>query len=187
MTLRLLTVLLLLAAVALPQVLAAPPVPRDPASTSVGPAYRARVEAIARDLLWSNAQMLRAFERYEDAQSAIEKPKRNTDEQALRAEAASARASLLMHIKTVRRNAARLGAISPVPRAWKKTDDRLVESAWQWASALEALDLWLQHPSGAQKLEAFKHARRAQLLLDGARRDLWVRTDRAVRSKTYAD
>lgn len=176
---------LFLAATAPLQVLAAPV--KSVAATALGQTYRARVEAIARDLLWSNALLLQASEEYEAAQSAIDKPRRNTDAVALRAEANVTKMALLGHMKTVRANALRLRAISPVPRPWKKTDDDLVEAAWEWSSGLDLMELWLQHPSNALQNEYAKHLRRGQTLLDGARRDLWARTDRAVRGKAYAD
>ncbi len=168
------------------QVLAAP-ASRNVAASALGQSYRTRVESIARDILWSNSLLLQSFERYEEAQSAIQKPKRNTDAQALRAEADAARTPLIAHIATVRLNAGRLRAISPVPRAWKRLDDGLVESAWEWSSALDIMELWLQHPSDALKNESAKHSRRAQTLLDSTRRDLWALTDRAVAGKNYAD
>ena len=168
-----------------PQVLGAPV--KSVAATALGQSYRARVETIARDLLWSNALLLRSSEQYEAAQNAIDRPRRNTDAGALLTEANASRAALLAHVKTVRQNALRLRAISPVPRAWKRTDDDLVEAAWEWSSGLDLLELWLQHPSNALQNECFKHLRRGQTLLDASRRDLWARTDRAVRGKSYAD
>ena len=177
--------LLLLLAAPAPQVLAAPV--RNVAATPLGQNYRARVEAISRDILWSNALLLQALERYDAAQSAIEKPKRNTDAAALQAEASAAKSTLLSHMKTVNSNALRLRAISPVPRAWKRLDDDLVESAWEWSTSLDILELWLQHPSNALQLESAKHSRRAQTLLDATRRDLWKLSDSAVAGKNYGD
>lgn len=171
-----------------PQVLAAPVLQaKNIAATPLGQSYRARVEAIARDILWSNAQLLQSYERYETAQTAIDKPKRNTDTAALKTEADAAKITLLANMKTVQNNALRLRAISPVPRAWKRLDDDLVESAWEWSTSLDIMDLWLQHPSSALQLESARHSRRAQTLLDATRRDLWVLTDRAVAGKKYGD
>ncbi len=168
------------------QVLAAP-APRSVAASSLGQSYRARVEAIARDLLWSSSLLLQSLEQYEKARASIEKPRRNTDAAALKAQADGAKATLLANIAAVRSNAGRLRAISPVPRAWKRLDDGLVEAAWEWSSALDSLELWLQHPSDALKLEAAKHSRRAQTLLDATRRELWTLSDHAVAGKNYAD
>lgn len=180
--------LLLLLATPRPQVLAAPSGPvKNIAATALAQGYRARVESIARDLLWSNSLLLQSYEQYEAAQTAIDKPKRNTDAAALQVEANSAKATLLGHMKTVQANAQRLRAISPVPRAWKRLDDDLVESAWEWSTSLDIMELWLQHPSGALKLESAKHSRRAQTLLDATRRDLWKLSDSSVAGKKYGD
>lgn len=178
------TLCLLLAACA-PQVLAAPP--KNVAATTLGQSYRARVEAISRDILWSNALLLQSSEQYEKAQAAIDKPKRNTDAAALKAEADAAKSTLLSSMKTVQSNALRLRAISPVPRAWKRLDDDLVESAWEWNTSLDIMELWLQHPSSALQLESAKHSRHAQTLLDATRRDLWKLTDNSVAGKSYGD
>ena len=184
MTIRHLSLCLLLASA--PQVLAAPPV-KNIAATALGQSYRARVEAISRDILWSNAQLLQALERYDNAQDAVEKPKRGADAAALQSESNAAKTTLLGHMKTVQANALRLRAISPVPRAWKRLDDDLVESAWEWSTSLDIMELWLQHPSGALKLESAKHSRRAQTLLDATRRDLWKISDSSVAGKKYGD
>jgi hypothetical protein len=155
--------------------------------------YARRVRAVSSQWRASVAVLWAQAERYEDARQQLLRPARSTrrassvDESELQKEVAEARAKLLSAVKAVRANSARVSSLSPVPRAWKKSDDRLIEASLLCESALLSLEAWLSAPSTEAENEFRRQMRRARTLIETTERELVTRTNPTFLRKQYTD
>jgi hypothetical protein len=87
----------------------------------------------------------------------------------------------------VRANAKRMRSSSPVPRFYKKADDRFIDAGYALEAAMSSLESWLIQPSGMWHAQTEKHARKALTDIDAATRTLSERSEAGVVNKTYTD
>lgn len=155
------------------------------APTSAQVAYVGRVRQIEGDLRWSVATLFLGFEQMQTLQAQLEKPKRNTDVEALGQQRDKVKAELQAAMKKVQLNAQRLRALSPVPRTWKRWDDRIVDASFDFERGVDGVTTWLLYPADEVKNAAAKLLRHGQSTLDDVTRDLARRTERGVWAKKY--
>lgn len=147
--------------------------------------YPTRVRAIATDVRWSLASLYSSWEKFQDEREELRAPKRSTDVESMTKAHIQTKAALLAAMKKMESNATRLRSISPVPMAWKKWDNKLINAAWDFARGSEHIETWLLQPSAETKNAAGKHLRRAQSTLDGVLQEIQRRTDTAIIRKKY--
>lgn len=149
--------------------------------------YAQRVAMVGTDLRWAVANLWRSWEQYQEADKKLQKPTRSVDPAATKTELAAHKASLIDNIAKVRTNAKRLRSLSPVPRAWKKVDDKLIEASLEWDTGVEILETWLLVPSDETKNSCAKHLRRAETVWNDARREVTHKIDPQLAAKKYFD
>ncbi len=149
--------------------------------------YAQRVEIVGSDMRWADANLWRSWEQYEDLDKKLQKPTRSVDVEATKTELATQKSFIIEHIAKVRANAKRLRALSPVPRAWKKVDDKLIEASLEWETGVEILETWLLVPSDETRNNCAKHLRRAQTVWNDAQQELTRKTDPQLATKKYFD
>lgn len=148
-------------------------------------AYAARMRQIESDLRWSMARLFVSFEQMQNIQDELNRPKRDTDITALRQSRGATKTDLLSDLQKVRANAQRLRSVSPVPRAWKKWDDRLVAAGFDVERGAKGIETWILYPSDETKNSAARSLRRGQNALDGVMSELGRRTERSIATKKY--
>ncbi len=149
--------------------------------------YVKRTQIIARDtnfalgqffVSWEVMEVANATPRRKESESEVAERNRRRD---------AARAALLKSMPIVRANAKRMRSISPVPRFYKKADDRFIDAGYALESAMSSLESWLILPSDMWKAQTEKHMRKALTDMEAAARALAERSEAGVANKTYVD
>jgi hypothetical protein len=164
---------------------AVPPVARNSGTASAN--YVRRVQVVAQDLRWALAKLHLSWENYQVLQGLIDKPRRDTDVAATREEQERTKRQLLEAMKQVQHNARRLRGLSPVPRSYKRVDEKLITAGLDFQVGTEGIATWLLFPSGEVKNNSARQVRRAQSTLQGVLGELARRTDSAITGKTYVE
>jgi hypothetical protein len=149
--------------------------------------YVRRVRLVAQDLRWALAKLHLSWENYGSLQELIDRPRRDTDVAATREEQDRTKRQLLEAIKQVQHNAKRLRGLSPVPRSYKRIDEKLITAGLDFQVGTEGIATWLLFPSGEVKNNSARQVRRAQSTLQGVLGELARRTDSAITAKTYVE
>ena len=160
---------------------------KAPPISAVQIQYTARVRLLASDVRWALATLHLNWENYETLQKLIDKPLKDTDVAATREEQVRVKGRLLTAMKAVQSNARRLRSLTPVPRAWKRWDDKLIDASLDLEEGVSNLSVWLLNPFDEAKNAGARNLRRAQSTLEGVTKELTQRTDQAVARKVYVE
>jgi hypothetical protein len=149
--------------------------------------YIKRTQIITRDTNFALGQFFVAWEAMEAANATTRRKESDEEIGERKLQRDAARAALLKSMPVVRANAKRMRSISPVPRFYKKADDRFIDAGYALDSAMSSLESWLIQPSDMWKSQTEKHARKALTDIDAATRALSERSEAGVVNKTYTD
>ena len=149
--------------------------------------YIKRTQTISRDAHFAIGQLSLAWETM-DATDGTPRRRESEEETAQRASRRdAARAAILKVLPSVRANAKRLRSVSPVPRLFKKADDRFIDAGYALEASMASLEMWLLQPSDLWKSQTEKHLRKALTDIEAAARTLAERSENGVANKTYID
>lgn len=173
---------------------AAPPRSKPVRSASLQAAYAARARTLGNELRPLMAEVLATFDEMEENVSYLARRTTARSSSTTTANRAAAneelktlRASLLADIAKARAGAARLRAISPVPRSLRKADRSLVNAGLELEDGLDTLVVWTQNPINELKLRASRQLRKGLNSLDAAMQEIKRQTDPALQGKVYVD
>jgi hypothetical protein len=149
--------------------------------------YAMRVRLVAQDLRWSLAELHLLWENYQTLQDLINQPRKDTDVPATREEQSRTKQRLLEVMKRVQSNATRLRSLSPVPRPFKRLDDKLIGAGLELHNGVQGISTWLLFPSAEVRNISARQLRHSQSTLEGALNELARRTEPAITRKIYAE